>query len=449
MTPPAGSVRNHLPKIPAAFRAFAAGHRTSRAARDLTCVLVGRGTAIAANAALMLILAQRLDLGAYGLLVTIISAQLLLSRVLLLGVETGIVRLRTVLVTESAPDRVTQAGLLVILYSSIALTLTLSVALVLLPAIRSAPWLIVLSSIVVGAVGTAFVDYTYAFWLSRLSYRTAALTQGSASIGRLFLTLLALHIAGPALGPVAASYMGASLVFGVALAAAVTRVIGFSGDRSLIPFLVRYSLWACIANVIVILGLYEGTFLLTALERQAATGAFGLALTFSLGFFAVYNGYSDYLLPRAARVESRTELLMFVRGAYGAAFLLILCSSILCWGIGRFLAHVLKPEMLDVIPVFYVLALSMIVLFLQAPLEAVTHYALRPQLVTLAWAVRALSIALLALVWAPDQGAPGMAYAQLGGSVTGLAVLSFALVTALALDRRPTSPTSLVHPPNI
>ena len=88
----------------------------------------------------------------------------------------------------------------------------------------------------------------------------------------------------------------------------------------------------------------------------------------------------------------------------------------------------------------------MIVLFLQAPLEAVTHYALRPQLVTLAWAVRALSIALLALVWAPDQGAPGMAYAQLGGSVTGLAVLSFALVTALALDRRP---TGLVHPPNI
>ena len=92
MTPPAGSVRNHLPRIPAAIRAFAAGHRTSRAARDLTCVLVGRGTAIAANAALMLILAQRLDLGAYGLLVTIISAQLLLSRVLLLGVETGIVR---------------------------------------------------------------------------------------------------------------------------------------------------------------------------------------------------------------------------------------------------------------------------------------------------------------------------------------------------------------------
>ena len=120
------------------------------------------------------------------------------------------------------------------------------------------------------------------------------------------MTLLALHIAGPALGPVAASYTGASLVFGVALATAVTRVIGFSGDRSLIPFLVRYSLWACIANVIVILGWDEGTFLLTALERQAATGAFGLALTFSLGFFAVYNWYRImfcYPERRASRVE--------------------------------------------------------------------------------------------------------------------------------------------------
>ncbi|HEY7711425.1 MAG TPA: hypothetical protein VIG57_15500, partial [Candidatus Entotheonella sp.] len=58
-------------------------------------MLGGKFGLMGANATLMLLLAERLELETYGLLVTVISAQLLISRVVMLGVDAGMIRMRT------------------------------------------------------------------------------------------------------------------------------------------------------------------------------------------------------------------------------------------------------------------------------------------------------------------------------------------------------------------
>ena len=74
-----------------------------------------------ANAAVMLFLAERLDLQTYGLLVITISGQLLISRVLLLGVDVGMIRLIATPDLRSREREVVTAGLVIIVCTSVAL----------------------------------------------------------------------------------------------------------------------------------------------------------------------------------------------------------------------------------------------------------------------------------------------------------------------------------------
>jgi uncharacterized membrane protein YeaQ/YmgE (transglycosylase-associated protein family) len=77
----------------------------------LAWVLLGRLGLLAASTVLMLFLATRLPLDIYGLLVSTIGAQILLSRGVLMGVESGIVRLRTVPSFGPSEAAVFSAGL--------------------------------------------------------------------------------------------------------------------------------------------------------------------------------------------------------------------------------------------------------------------------------------------------------------------------------------------------
>ena len=99
-----------------------------------------------------------------------------------------------------------------------------------------------------------------------------------------------------------AAYHGASLISGLIQTLLIAKVTERT-DRALIKRLLGYSYWIGKANVIVIFSLYQGTFLLMMLKQPAATGLFGLGLTLSLGFFAIYNAYSEYLAVRVRAVE--------------------------------------------------------------------------------------------------------------------------------------------------
>ena len=399
----------------------------SKGGGELSLVFAGKLALMGSNAAVMLFLANRLALETYGLLVLSISGQLLISRLLLIGVDSGMVRLTAVPELKARANQVVAAGLAVIAGTSGVLLAAIVLAIPFASKSGTPGWLLL--CIAAGAIGIALVDYGYSFRLSRHEYPAASLAQGGTAIWRFGLTLLA-AVKLPS-NPVAvfAAYHGASLISGVVQTLLIAKVIE-RADRALIKRLLGYSYWIGKANVIVIFSLYQGTFLLMMLNQPAETGLFGLGLTLSLGFFAVYNAYSEYLAVRIRAVEHISDVPRFVRRAMAAALVLVLACIPIIFVIAALMPWVLGPEWREV-PIFVILSASMVLLIFQAPLVAVCQYLLKPHLITLGWVMRAIFIGIAGLIIAPQMGAIGAAIAQLIGAALALVVLGWVVVSSL------------------
>lgn len=400
----------------------------SRGGGELSWVLAGKLALMGANAAVMLFLANRLQLNTYGLLVLTISGQLLISRLLLLGVDSGMVRLTGVPELRSHSQEVVTAGLVIIACTSGVL---LVATVLIVPFLsRSAMPVWVVLSMVIGAIGISLVDYGYSFRMARHEYPAAAFAQGGTAIWRLGLTTLA-AVKLPA-NPIAIfiAYHGASLFSGMVQTLLIARV-SERPDRALIKRLLGYSFWIGKANVVVIFSLYQGTFLLMMLNQPAATGVFGLGLTLSLGFFAIYNAYSEYLSVRIRSVEHIRDIPRFMKRAVAAALLLMLACVPIVFVVAVLMPWLLGPQWREAVPISLYLSASMVLLILKAPLVAACQYLLKPQLITLGWVMRAIFIGVAGLILAPQMGAIGAAIAQLIGSALALFVLSWLVVSAL------------------
>jgi len=396
---------------------------------DLSWVLGGKFALMGANAAVMLFLAERLDLQTYGLLVITISGQLLISRLLLLGVEVGMIRLIAIPDLRTREREVVTAGLVFIICTSIVLLIASLLFVPLLARFGIPGWVVL--CIVVGSLGTTFVDYGYGFRLAHQQYPLAALAQGGTAVLRLGLTSIA--VVSLAARPVAVfmAYHGASLCSGLVQAIIIAVTNWERPDKSLIGRLLRYSFWLGKANIVVIFTLYQGTFILMLVKEQAETGIFGLALTLSLGFFAIYNAYGDYLLARIRAVENIRGIPGFLKKSLFAGLVLILACVPVVFAVAKLLPWFLGPEWLEVVPVFAYLAASMLFLIVQAPLEAVCHYLMKPHLVTVGWLVRAILISVVGLMLAPSLKATGVAIGQMLGAALGLLMFSYVVASAL------------------
>ena len=403
----------------------------SKGGRELFWVLAGKFALMGANAVVMLFLTKRLDLTTYGLLVLTISGQLLISRLLMMGVDVGMVRLTTTPELRSRNAEVVTAGYVTIATASVVLLL---LGTLLLTGRFGIPgWAI--ASIVIGSIGSSLVDYGYSFRLARQEYPLASLAQGGTALLRAAVTIWAAVATHNPL-VVFFAYHGASLCSGLLQTLLVASTSWSRPDRPLIQRLLRYSFWQGKANVIVIFSLYQGTFLLILLDQQAATGIFGLALTVSLGFFAIYNAYFDYLLTRVRSVEQISALPSFLTRSLLSALLLIVGCVPVGVALARLLPWFLGAEWQGFAAVFVYLAAAMMSLIVQAPLEAACHYLLKPQLISFAWLTRAALVAIAGLMLAPTLGATGAAIAQLLGFALGLVVLSclFAVSFRSAVD---------------
>jgi O-antigen/teichoic acid export membrane protein len=407
---------------------------------ELAWVVGGKLTAVGANAVLVLLLAGRLELNLYGLFVTSIGGQLLLSRLLMLGVDRGVIRLHTLSELQGQTRDLYTAGLTVILRMSALLILT-AITLILALKFSASPagqrwpgWMI--SSIVAGAVGTALVDYGNSVYLSEVRYRAAALWQGGAALGRFVATVVAVLLLPHRPAVIFLAYFSTSLAAGLLLSALIPGSRDKRCGRGLVNRLLSYSLWQGGTNFITLLYIYQGTFLLTWLGREAAAGIFGLGVMLSMGFHAVYIAYADYLLPRISRVESLNALPSFLVHAFGVAMALAIGSIPIAVAVGTIVAGIVSPEVRDVTPVFYCLSASMLLLVCFCPLDAICHYLLRPQLVTFGWALRVVCVSSLTLVLAPNGGAWGAAIGQLGGTAIGLTAFAVCVAVVLRAARK-------------
>ena len=394
----------------------------TKGSRELFWVLAGKFALMGSNAVVMLFLAKRLDLKIYGLFVLTISGQLLFSRLLMLGVDAGMVRLTTTVDLQSRTDEVVTAGYVTIACASSTLIVLGFLSLPLISPFDIPPWTV--ACIVIGSIGLALVDYGYSFRLARQEYPLASLAQGGTAIWRLAVTTVAAVVT-PYPLIVFLAYHGASLLSGLLQTFIIARTSWKRPDTALIKQVLRYSFWQGKANVIVIFSLYQGTFLLTLLDQKAATGIFGLALTVSLGFFAIYNAYSDYLLTRVRLVKQISALPGFVTRTLLSALSLIVACVPVVFALAWLLPWFLGPEWQGFAGVFVYLAAAMVSLIVQAPLEAAFHYLLKPQFISFGWLTRAALVAIAGLSLAPTMGARGAAIAQLFGFALGLVVLSF------------------------
>ena len=399
----------------------------SKSSGELFWVLAGKFALMGANAAVMLFLAKWLDLKTYGLLVITISGQLLISRLLMMGVDSAMVRLTTIPELRSRSLEVVTAGLMLIVSTSGALIVVMLVAIPVFSQFAIPAGL--LPCIVAGAIGTAFVDYGYSYRLARQEYPLAALAQGGTAVWRLALTTIA-AVKLPAFPfAVFVAYHGASLVSGLAQSLLIARV-SERPNRGLIKQLLSYSWWLGQANVIVIFSLYQGTFLLMLLKQPAETGVFGLALSLSLGFFAISNAYSEYLSVRVRALEHTKELPRFIMNALAGALVLMLACVPVIFVAATLIPWFLGPEWLEVVPVFVYLSASMVLIIVRAPLVAACHYLLKPKLITFEWVIQAGVVGIIGLILAPRMGATGAAIAQLLGSAVAFIVLSYLVVVS-------------------
>lgn len=408
--------------------------------KELSWVLAGKLGLVVANAALMLLLAHRLELEAYGILVVTIGAQLLISRFLMIGVDMGIIRLsRLPELIPRAPE-VVKAGLIVIVSASCILVLLTLAALPMLIWFHVPLW--ILTSIILGAIGTALLDYYYGFRLSRHEYNLAAISQGGTAFGRLVLTIVASILFPAYPSAVFVVYHGASFISGIALTSVLVRNTQPITERGLIGRLLRYSSWQGASNVTVIFSLHQGTFLLILLGQEAETAIYGLALTLSLGFGPVRAAYNEYLLARISLIRNFRSLTVFLKRAFAVAIVMGLACVPIILVVSSLLYWLLPSEMSDGVRVFRVLAVAMVLLILQSPLEAACHYLLRPKLILAGWAVRVIFIGAAGLILVPQIGAMGAAFAQLIGSGLGSLTLGIAVLIALRLARRQLASTS-------
>jgi O-antigen/teichoic acid export membrane protein len=372
-------------------------------------------------------------------MVGFIGAQILISRVLLLGVDNGLIRLGTLPDLRSRDQEVIRAGLLVLMCTCGMLVLGTLVA---EPFVNGSarswwsPWTAI--GVTVGSIGTALVDYGYAYHLTRWNYRTAAFVQGGTAVVRLMATSVAVFLTFLfGIHLVFLVYAGVSFLSGLLQAGILTRRNHARPAAEVVRRLLGYSLWQAGASVSAVLSLYEGTFLLILLNQRPETGVFGVGLTFSLGFFGIYVAFYEYFFPRMVRTASLRLLPRVLVRTIGGAVSVILGCLALILVIGKLAPYLIKPALWGGVPVFYCLAASMLLLILQSPFEAACQYLLRPGLVVFVWVLRVLCTALLGFALAPTRGAMGVALAQTGASAIGLiAIVSAALIALSAAFRQ-------------
>ncbi len=402
----------------------------------LVWVLGGKFALLGGNAVLLLLLARAFDIFIYGLMVTVIGAQIFLSRVLMLGVDSGMVRLRTVPALRHRSRDVVPSGLRVLRFTAGALAAVTLAAMPLAVLVVRPRWPVwALAAIATGAIGTALVDYVYYYRLSELNYRAAALGQAGTALARLILTAAALVLFPRHPAAAFFAYAGTSLLSGLLQLALMPRYAFGRADKALTWRLLRFSAWQAGADIAGALSLHQGTFLLVFLGQREATGPFGLALTLSLGFFAVSQAFFQFSYPRIVRVQSPERLPSALLRTMAAALGLALACVPVIVVIGRFVPRLLRPEYHGVTPVFYWLAGSMLLMLVQAPLIAACLYLLRPNLLLLGLVMRVIFIGALGFLLAPSGGALGAAQAQFAGTALGLFFLAVLSSVGLRLAR--------------
>lgn len=397
-------------------------------------MLIGRLTMTAATAALMLLCALVfMDEATFGVFSTCIGAQLVLSRGVLLGLDSSVVRLHT-----AAQDRIEPVR------AAVSIAGTLGLAALLLGAIlapfqpRGMRWELILA-VAFGAVGSAWFDLGCAVVLARLRYRAAGLLTAAMPTIRLGVTLAAcVATHDDSLLP-SIAFSAATFAAGVVLLVTVARRFGWHAGRAMFWRELQYTKWIGMSDAATVLSIYVGLFVLLSRQFADAAGRYAFGLQLMQGMLAVFLAFYQSLLPRAARLGGLDSLPVFLRDGFRTAVKLALVCAVgaaLCASIVPMVLQSVRPGLVGFGPAFLGLSIFVIVLMFEAPLGVTCQFLLRPQLQLLALCVRAATILVCGMWLIPARQDLGAGIAQAIGGTAGLVALFVLVRRAIEAERR-------------
>jgi O-antigen/teichoic acid export membrane protein len=429
---------------PASFLRRSRDHFSGAGARskEMGWLLFGRFAMTATNAVLVLALPLWLmEVDSFGLFGAVIAGQLVLSRMILVGVDSGMIRLFTIEHAAHPGEGVVRAGLKsTLVLSAVALAITTVVALIVSRTGVLGWHPVSLFAVAFGAIGSALFDYGFAVHLARLEYRAAGMLQAAMPITRMLLTLgAAMAFFGDSFVAIA-TYAAVALLFGAWQAVRIGMARGVSTPPGAVKRLLTYSKWIGLSDMAMVLGLNQGVFLLTILKQEAERGVFVFSQQLAMGFFAIYLAFYFAMLPRAARIGSLDDLPRFLGRAYtAAAGLVLFCVPValaLGWVIPMILEWRQKPELAGFQESFWLFTAFMLVLLLETPLAVTCQYLLKPSLQFFGLAARAALVFGFGLLLAPGRGAAGASEAQLFGGLVSSIVLAVLVLGAVRAARK-------------
>lgn len=97
--------------------------------------------------------------------------------------------------------------------------------------------------------------------------------------------------------------------------------------------------------------------------------------------------------------------------------------------------RLLRTELHSVVPIFYWVGASFLLLIFLCPLKLACHYLLRPHFLLIGASLRVVLVAILGSILAAEMGAMGMAIAQLAGTAISILVLALLLAGSLRSAR--------------
>ncbi len=416
------------PDRPVAFRLMTAGRRLAVRAGPL---LLGKSVLLLGNALLLIVLGRRLPAFSFALITTVFSAQMILSRILLFGVDVSALRLQW----TAEDSNLVRGAAARILLCAVSATAFLSVAVTVAGQlgvwIGSVWWLPLM--IAAGAIGLAFIDYAYWQYLARLNYARAALLQGGSAFLRAALGIWAVLAGWSNPFRIVALLVGIPLVIGLAANRgefSLARRARFSEVRKLL----RYSGWQAVSTVFGTISLQFGAPLLWSLRKPVDAAIIGFAAMIGTGGAIASQAMQEFLISRAAQL-SQSTVSVFLRKATALS---VLSAAVLLGAlVVAFdqMARLMDPRLSSKPAVFWLISFSLAVYLLHAPLEAVCHYLLRPSLIVISRGARVLIAVGLGFHLGASQGAPGVALAQLIAAVCSLFLLA-ALTMAAILKTR-------------
>ena len=335
-------------------------------------VVGGKLATAAANAATLVVASHALPADAFGVFGGVLATGLILGRLLTLGVDHALLRLRPTPAFAGEEDALVAEAAAVVALASAALLLAAGLLGVALPALSVAVW-----ASAVLAIGWASVEVAYWVCLARRRFARAFAVQAATAAARL-LAVLAVAGAGGSLGAVLVAWSGTSLALGAAWLAGVAAGAA-RPDRARAVALVRYGRWQGFAQTLAALGGHQGVLLLLLVGgREAEAGTLSLAISLCFGVFLLHGALVEHLAMRVAGAE-HGALPGFLRGAAlptGGLVLVAAAGLAAVHALGPFL---LPAEVWDGGAAFVAVGASALLVIVHAPFEAALHGHLDPR----------------------------------------------------------------------